>query len=64
MDDGIALRVFDPASATDEDWGAFHAFRRERFTEDYPGRPVTPDEAAERELKAVDPLWHTRSVVA
>lgn len=64
MHDSIALRVFEPASATAEDWRAFHAFRRERFAEDHPGRPVAPDEGAERDLRTADPMWQTRSVVA
>lgn len=64
MDDSIALQVFEPASATAAQWRAFHAFRRERAAEDYPGRPVAPDDAAERDLHTADPLWQTRSVVA
>lgn len=64
MDDSIALQVFEPACATAAQWRAFHAFRRERAAEDYPGRPTAPDEAAERDLRTADPLWQTRSTVA
>lgn len=64
MDDSIALRVFEPDTATAADWRAFHAFRRECAAEDYPGRQIAPDEAAERDLRTADPMWHSRSLVA
>ena len=62
MKDSIALRVLDPTAATREEWHAFHAFRRARAAEDHPGRPVSPDAAAEADLRNQHPLWHWHSI--
>lgn len=64
MRDSIVLRTFEPATASAEEWHAFHAFRRARATEDWPGVPPGPDHAAERDLRNRHPLWHWHSVLA
>jgi GNAT superfamily N-acetyltransferase len=49
------MHVFDPASATPEEWTAYHEFRRHRHEEEAPEDPWTPDDMAERRLKRADP---------
>lgn len=64
MTESITIRALEPGTATSRDWQAFHAFRRIRAAEDDPGQPVAPDEAAERDLRNANPLWHWRSILA
>lgn len=64
MDDSVVLRALDPHTMTAEEWRAFHAFRRVRAAEDYPGHPVAPDDAAERDLREGNALWQWHSTLA
>jgi GNAT superfamily N-acetyltransferase len=49
------LTEFEPASASANEWAAYHAFRRHRHSEEYPEDPFTPDDVIERRLRRPDP---------
>jgi hypothetical protein len=36
----IEIRVFDPKTAPDQDWQAYHAYRRQRMHDDVPDEPI------------------------
>lgn len=60
----IETRLFDPLAASAHDWAKFHAYRRVRVEEDYPGEPIVPDADIERDLRRQDPLTESRRVLA
>ena len=60
----IETSLFDPLAASDRDWQKFHAYRRFRVEEDYPGEPVIPDADLERDLRRGDPLTESRRILA
>ena len=60
----IETRLFDPLAASAHDWAKFHAYRRVRVEEDYPGEPIVPDVDIERDLRRQDPLTESRRVLA
>ena len=51
---------FDPLAASAHDWAEFHAYRRARMEEDYPGEPMVPDAEFERVLRQHHPLYESR----
>ncbi len=60
----IETRPFDPLAAAVRDWAKFHAYRRTRQEEDYPGEPVMHDAEFERVRRQQDPLYEARRVMA
>src|SRR5258706_16218300 len=60
----IETRPFDPLAASVHDWAKFHAYRRTRQEEDYPGEPVMHDPEFERVRRQQDPLYEARRVMA
>jgi mycothiol synthase len=50
------MQVFDPGSASPEQWSAYHDFRRRRHAEDPLADPFVPDDVVERRLKRPDPF--------
>jgi GNAT superfamily N-acetyltransferase len=60
----IEIGPFDPLTAATESWAKFHAFRRARMAEDYPGDPATPDAELEADLRRHDPLYEWRRTLA
>jgi GNAT superfamily N-acetyltransferase len=49
------MKLFEPASASAEEWSAYHYFRRRRHAEEAPEDPRTPDDMVERRLRRGDP---------
>jgi GNAT superfamily N-acetyltransferase len=49
------MKVFEPASASPEEWKAYHDFRHQRHEEERPEDPETPDDVVERRLMRGDP---------
>ena len=60
----IETRLFDPLTASVDDWAKFHAYRRVRVEEDYPGEVIVPDADIERDLRRHDPLTESRRSLA
>src|SRR3954471_15879801 len=60
----IETRPFDPLAASVDEWAKFHAYRRVRQEEDYPGEPVIPDAEFERMRRQHDPLYESRRIFA
>ena len=52
----ITIEAFDPKSASRDLWVRFHAFRRQRATENEPDEPVTADADVEYDAKRDRPL--------
>lgn len=52
---GLTIRDFDPASASAEDWAAFHEFRRARHQEAEPEDPFEPNDVSELHLRQPEP---------
>ncbi|MFQ5919181.1 MAG: GNAT family N-acetyltransferase [Thermoplasmata archaeon] len=55
----VEIDVFDPKTASREQWGMYHAFRRKRHEETYPEDPLRGDEAVETQMKRPDPEWES-----
>ncbi len=53
----IEIVVFEPKTASPEQWAMYHVFRRKRHEETYPEDPLLDDEAAEKLMKRRDPEW-------
>jgi GNAT superfamily N-acetyltransferase len=51
----VAIRPFDPLTATRSDWMAFHAYRRARYEEAQPDDPILTDEQVEEDERDPDP---------
>jgi GNAT superfamily N-acetyltransferase len=49
------MKVFEPASASLEEWRSYHDFRHHRHLEESPEDPETPDDVVERRLRRGDP---------
>lgn len=60
----IEICAFDPLAASAHDWANFHAYRRVRQEEDYPGEVVVPDAELEHDLRRQDPLTESRRILA
>ena len=60
----IETYPFDPLAASVHDWAKFHAYRRARLEEDFPGEPAVPDAELERDLRRHDPLTESRRILA
>src|SRR6185295_11673029 len=61
---GIEIRPFDPLAASVHDWAKYHAYRRVRLEEDFPGEPLLPDAEFEGELRRRYPLSESRRLIA
>jgi GNAT superfamily N-acetyltransferase len=53
----MEIGVFEPKTASPEQWAMYHVFRRRRHEETYPEDPLRDDEAAEKLMKRRDPEW-------
>ena len=53
----IEIDIFEPRSASLEQWRMYHVFRRERHDETYPEDPLRDDKVAEKLMKRRDPEW-------
>src|SRR6185503_6132654 len=60
----IEIRPFDPLATSVHDWAKFHAYRRVRQEEDFPGEPVMSDAEFERTRRQHDPLYESRRIIA
>lgn len=49
------MEEFEPESASEEEWRAYHEFRHRRHLEESPDDPEIPDDVVERRLKRRDP---------
>jgi RimJ/RimL family protein N-acetyltransferase len=58
------LRVFDPLTASPEEWARLHALRHARVAEDWPGYPYTSEAEFERDLRKQDPTTESFRVIA
>jgi len=61
---GMETCPFEPLTASVHDWAKFHAYRRARLEEDFPGDPIVPDAELERDLRRHDPLNESRRIMA
>jgi GNAT superfamily N-acetyltransferase len=52
----IEICVFDPKTASDQDWQAYHAYRRQRMHDDVPDEPIVSDDARRRDMTRDWPL--------
>ena len=59
-----AIHVFDPFTATPDDWARLHAYRRLRHVEDHPGEPAATDAEFEHDLRQHRPLYESRRLLA
>src|SRR4051794_10491393 len=62
----IAIVRFDPATATRDDWAAYHVYRRVRQEEASPDDPMSTDAEVEADMQQPDPhgeavRWLARS---
>lgn len=64
MADEIEIRMFDPASASAQEWTAYQRLRRRRESEDHSERPVCSDAEFEREARTSYPTFDQRRYVA
>jgi GNAT superfamily N-acetyltransferase len=62
----LSIRVvpFDPQTASDELWAAFHDTRRGVAAELWPSEPIFSDDEIRTEMQQVNPLWEFRRWVA
>jgi len=54
-DNGVDIVRFDATTASRADWSAFHAYRRARREEAWPGDPIPSDEQFEEDERDRDP---------
>lgn len=47
----IAIRPFDPHTATPAEWAPYHAYRKQRAAEEFPDIPLLADAEFERDLR-------------
>jgi len=56
----IEIRVFDPKTASDQDWQAYHAYRRQRMHDDVPDEQIVSDDVRRRDMTRDWPLTEPR----
>lgn len=56
----IEIHAFDPKTASEDAWRAYHAYRRRRMQDDHPDEPIVRDEVRRRDMVRDWPLTMTR----
>jgi hypothetical protein len=59
-DPSIRVVPFDPQTASNQLWAAFHDTRRAVAAELWPSEPILSDDEIRTEMQQVSPLWEFR----